>query len=215
MHIPDGLLDPGTVVVTYVAAVAAIALSIARVRRSVSEFELSKLATVSGSIFIAQLIKWPIPGGSTLHFVGGGLAAATLGPWGGLIAMATVLAIQTFVFHDGGVTAFGANVIAAGASGVWLSYLALLALRRIGLAVPISAFSVGYISTVATGFAAGLIIGVAGDVLGSSVYNLRITPHVMLLTHGLLGLLEGVITMGIVAYLYRKQPTLLYEGARA
>lgn len=212
MHIPDGLLDLVTAGITYITAVIAIGFSITRVKRNISEIELSKLATLSGSIFVAQLIKWPVPGGSTLHFVGGGLAALIVGPWGGLIVMTTVLAIQTFIFHDGGITTFGANIVSAGVAGVWLSYLIFIVLKKLRAPLYISSFISGYISTIATGFVAGFILGVSGEILRSEVYNLRITPYVMILTHSLLGLLEALITMGIIIYLYKKYPLAFYKG---
>lgn len=212
MHIPDGMLDPTTIIVTYAIAMLTLIYTMLTFRKNISELDISKIAGLAGSIFVAQLIKWPVPGGSTLHLVGGGLACMISGPIGGFIAMATVLFVQTFVFHDGGITAFGANLISAGLAGVFGSYAVYLALRRFKVPFPLAAFTVGYICTIITGVVAGFILGVSGEILGSPVYNLSITPKVMLITHTVLGSLEGFITMGVTEYIRRKNPSIVYRG---
>lgn len=215
MHIPDGLLDPYTIIATYGIAILILSYTIMRYRSMVSEFEIAKIAGLASSIFVAQLIKWPVPGGSTLHFVGGGLAGIVSGPLGGFIVMATVLAVQTFIFHDGGITAFGANIISAGVIGVWCSYLVYTFLKKTRAPFYIATFIAGYLSTVLTGLTAGFILGLSGEILGSNLYNLRITPTVMFVTHALLGPLEGLITMGVAEYIRSRNPSILFEGGRA
>lgn len=212
MHIPDGLLDPYTITATYVLALTIIGYTVMKYRSNFSELEISKVAGLASSIFVAQLIKWPVPGGSTLHLVGGGLACIIAGPFGGLIAMVTVLAVQTFVFHDGGITAFGANVLSAGVAGVWCSYLVYTLLKKIKVPIPVATFIVGYVCTLVTGLSAGFILGVSGEVLRSPIYNLGITPAVMFSTHALLGSLEGVITMGVIGYIRKRNPYIVYGG---
>ena len=67
--------------------------------------------------FAAQLVNLPILPGTSGHLVGGTLAAAIVGPSRGLLVMAVVLAVQALLFQDGGITAYGANLMAMGAAG--------------------------------------------------------------------------------------------------
>lgn len=212
MHIPDGLLDIYTIAWTYAVALAVLTVTMLKLRRLNLDEEIPKIAALSASIFVAQLIKWPVPGGSTLHFVGAGLADIIVGPFEGVIVMTTVLAVQTFVFHDGGITTFGANVLSMCIMGVFASHVVYALLRRYRAPLLFTAFIVGYIGTLATGIVAGFVLGLSGEILGSTIYNLSITVPVMTVTHGSLGLLEGVITSLIVLYIRRKNPSLLSWG---
>ena len=56
-----------------------------------------------------MMFNVPIPGGTTGHAVGGVLLAILCGPWAACLAVSVALALQAFLFGDGGLTAFGAN----------------------------------------------------------------------------------------------------------
>ena len=49
-----------------------------------------------------------LPGGTTGHAVGVGIAAIVLGPWASILAISIAIAIQAVFFGDGGITAIGA-----------------------------------------------------------------------------------------------------------
>jgi len=65
------------------------------------------LYVLAACIFAAQMLNWPLPGGTSLHLVGGALAGIVLRPWLGELALVLVLVTQCLVFHDGGITALG------------------------------------------------------------------------------------------------------------
>lgn len=113
LHIPDGYLDPYTAIATYIIALSTLALAIAKIRGGarISDRDIARVTTIAAFIFVAQMIAWPIPFGTSLHLVGGALAGILVGPWLGLIAMSIVLLVQCLVFHDGGITALGANIL--------------------------------------------------------------------------------------------------------
>jgi cobalt/nickel transport system permease protein len=81
-----------------------------RARKSITEHRVQLFALVAAAVFAAQMLNWPIPGGTSAHFVGGAFAAIVLGPHLGALAVALVVAVQALVFGDGGVLALGANV---------------------------------------------------------------------------------------------------------
>ena len=60
-------------------------------------------------VFVIMMFNVPMPGGTTGHAVGGTLVAILVGPWAAAIAITVALAVQAFLFGDGGVLALGAN----------------------------------------------------------------------------------------------------------
>ncbi|MEL9991274.1 MAG: energy-coupling factor ABC transporter permease [Thermoproteus sp.] len=194
MHIPDGYLDPYIAGATW--AVAAIYLFFAA--RKTPRDLLPKISAVAGGIFVAQMLNWPIPGGTSLHFVGGAFASIYLGnPWAGSMAIAMVLAVQTLLFHDGGITTYGANLINMGIVDVWIGWALwrLFAERR-----PLAgAFLGGWLSLFAAGMAAGLEIGLMPTI----GFPLSVTVPAMAVPHFLLGLVEGAITAALTGALRR------------
>lgn len=113
MHIESALLS----LPLAASAWAASAGSASLLRRPPSDQTppVKKIALFSALVFAAQMANVAIPGtGSSGHFVGGVLLALALGPFYGLLAMAAVLAVQSLFFFDGGLLAYGANVLNMG-----------------------------------------------------------------------------------------------------
>ncbi|MGK0549283.1 MAG: energy-coupling factor ABC transporter permease [Pyrobaculum sp.] len=194
VHIPDGYLDPYMAGATWLIAAIYLYFAVRKTPRDL----LPRVSAVAGAIFVAQMLNWPIPGGTSLHFVGGAFAAMYLNsPWAAGIAIALVLAVQTLLFHDGGITAYGANVLNMGVVYVWIGWaLWKLLERRYPLA---GAFLGGWLGIFIAGTAAGLEIGLMPTI----GYPLSITIPAMAIPHFLLGIVEGAITVALVATLRR------------
>lgn len=75
------------------------------------------MGVTAAFIFAAQILNFPIVGGTSGHSLGGVLAAVLLGPARGLVVMATILIVRAFLFGDGGLTALGANIFNMGVVG--------------------------------------------------------------------------------------------------
>ncbi|MFB6490098.1 MAG: energy-coupling factor ABC transporter permease [Thermoproteus sp. AZ2] len=199
MHIPDGYLSPGAAAATWV--IAALYLYFAA-RRTPREL-FPKIAATAAGIFIAQMLNWPIPGGTSLHFVGGAFAAIYMGPWAASIALALVLAVQLIFFHDGGATTYGANVINMGIIDVWVGYALWRIIERSPLSdrakIVVGGFLAGWLGITAAGTMAGVEIGL-WPTIG---YPLSVTVPAMFFPHLLLGLVEGAITATILLALRR------------
>lgn len=202
MHIPDGFLDPVASAATY-ALFLGYGLLAAR-RAGLEKRERRHLVPVlAAGIFAAQMLNWPLPGGTSLHFVGGALAGILLGPWLGFLAMALVLLVQTLVFHDGGITTLGANMLNMAVIAVLSGYLVYRAFpARFKL---LGAFTAGWISVTLAGLACGVELGLSSQFL----YGLAVTIPIMAGWHAALGVVEGIITAAVYAYLRQRAPTLL------
>ena len=110
MHTPDGFLHPWLAGAFILLAGAVLAVAAMRARDSLTEYRIQLFAVVAAAVFAAQMLNWPIPGGTSANFVGGAFAAIVLGPHSGALAVALVVAVQALVFGDGGALALGANI---------------------------------------------------------------------------------------------------------
>src|SRR5512146_2124150 len=104
MHLPDGFLDAKTALVSTGAAAAGLGLALRRVRASLSPRRMPLLGLAAAFIFAAQMLNFPVAGGTSGHLVGGVLAAVLLGPSAAVLVMSAVLILQCFRFADGGGT---------------------------------------------------------------------------------------------------------------
>ncbi|MEW6047126.1 MAG: energy-coupling factor ABC transporter permease [Bacillota bacterium] len=200
MHIPDGLLDPGTCGISAATSLGVLAWSLRQAHSQRERWDSAHLGALAALLFSVQLVDVPIAGGTSGHLLGAGLAALLLGPWAATLVMSTVLFIQCLLFQDGGLTALGANVLNMAIVGVWAGWLAAkgltrMQLDRLGAA---QGFVAGWASMVAAAFMVALELAWAGAV------PIRIAFPAMLGWHALIGIGEGVITMAVFPALRRQ-----------
>src|SRR5713101_8935550 len=123
MHIPDGFLSPPVWISLDAAAVPAIALVARGAQEHLEDRRIPLLGVMGAFVFAAQMINFPVGIGTSGHLVGGALLACTLGAAPAVLVMTAIIAMQAFVFQDGGVLALGANVFNMAIAGVLASYL--------------------------------------------------------------------------------------------
>src|SRR5437660_10283873 len=109
MHIPDGYLSPATCAALYGGSTPFWYVALARVKKSLHTRLVPLLALFAAFSFVIMMFNLPLPGGTTGHAVGVGIAVVVLGPWGATRALSIALVIQALFFGDGGITAIGAN----------------------------------------------------------------------------------------------------------
>src|SRR5919202_453604 len=122
MHIPDGYLSPETCAMLYVAAAPFWYTALQRVKRLLNTRLVPLLAVFSAFSFVIMMFNLPLPGGTTGHAVGMGIATIVLGPWASALAISVALLIQALFFGDGGITAFGANCFNMAIAGSLVTY---------------------------------------------------------------------------------------------
>ncbi len=111
MHIPGNMLEGHVEALTNSVSAVAIFGAIYFALKSKVKPSGLRFAGVSALIFALQMLNFPVQNGTSGHLVGAVLAVFLLGPAFGVLAMTLVLAVQAFVFADGGVFALGANVL--------------------------------------------------------------------------------------------------------
>ncbi len=202
MHIPDGFLDPAVSITTYAIAIAFTIYAFYRSKREKNNAK-PLIPVLAAAIFAAQMLNWPLVGGTSLHFVGGSLSGILLGPWLGYLTMFLVILVQCIVFHDGGITALGANLINMAIIDVLVGYYIFKVFpqkyKKIG------AFLGGWAGITLAGIVAGVELGVSSYM----PYGISVTLPVMGGWHALLGIIEGVITALVYAYIEKKAPDII------
>jgi cobalt/nickel transport system permease protein len=210
MHIPDGFLSLPIALFCWGAAIVLVAIAIRRTRDQLGERQVPLMGVMAAFIFAAQMINFPVAGGTSGHLLGGALAAITLGPWAGMLVMASVIGVQGLLFQDGGLVVMGANILNMGLLTVLIGY---------GLYRGVAGQSRGVRLTVA-GVAAWLSVMAAAlatslELWLSGTSALRIVIPAMLGIHAFIGIGEALITVAALAFIMQTRPDLLEVKAEA
>jgi cobalt/nickel transport system permease protein len=207
MHVPEGFLSPEVAAFTTAFAVVAVAYGARVARAEMSESRLPLFGAVAAFLFAAQMLNFPVAGGTSGHFLGAALAAVLLGPWMACLVVALVLAVQAFVFADGGIGALGANVLNMGVLGGLLAGCLLLAARRFLPASRASFLgSVGLVSWLTVMVAAA---ATSHELALSGTVSLATVLPAMLGVHALIGVGEALITVVAAAAVLAARPDLV------
>jgi cobalt/nickel transport system permease protein len=207
MHIPDGYVDLPLALLCGALAALVLGLAARRVDGEISDAQAPLLGVVAAGVFAAQMLNWPIPGGTSAHFVGGAFAAILLGPHLGALCIATVVTIQALVFGDGGLVVLGANVFNMAVVEVYVGYAVYRLVAPYGEYR--AAFAAGWLGITAGALTAGLQLGLSS----AFEYQVVTTLAIMGVGHLVLGLVEGAITAVVYRYLARARPDLRPETA--
>ena len=123
MHIPDNFLSTPVWVALDAISIPAAGLMVRRAGHEMEDTRVPLMGVMGAFVFAAQMINFPVGLGTSGHLVGGALLACTLGAAPAALVMTAIIAIQAFVFQDGGVLALGANVFNMAIAGVLAGYL--------------------------------------------------------------------------------------------
>ncbi|WP_017721352.1 energy-coupling factor ABC transporter permease [Kamptonema formosum] len=208
MHIPDGFVSVPVAAATGVASVAAVAVALSRSDRAHGIRQAPLLGLTTAFVFAAQMINFPVAGGTSGHLLGATLAAVVLGsPWAATICITTVLLIQAVLFADGGITALGANALNMGVIGVWAGWGLTRVLHRLlggsKNRLPLAAGIAAGVSVVAAAVACSIELALSGTAPANLVLPAMTGIHI------LIGVGEGAITGGVLTYLATARPDLL------
>jgi cobalt/nickel transport system permease protein len=221
MHIPDGYLSPATCAALYAGAAPFWYVALRRVRRAMHTRLVPVLSLVSAFSFIVMMFNIPLPGGTTGHAVGVGVATVVLGPAASMLAVSIALVIQAFFFGDGGITAIGANCFNMAVVG---SLVAHAVYRVVAGRAPldarlrfVAAGLAGYAAVNAAALCAAVEFGLQPvfyrDATGAPLYApyaLNVAIPAMMIGHlTVAGLAEGLVTAGVVAFIQRTDRAML------
>jgi cobalt/nickel transport system permease protein len=215
LHIPDGFLSVAVAAIAWLPAVAAIAVALRVAETDLDDSRVPLLGVLGAFIFAAQMLNFPIVGGTSGHFLGATLAAVLLGPWLASLVMAVVLAIQALGFADGGILALGANVLNMGVLGALLAGLLLGAAARVMTARAPEPNRGAYLALVGVVSWLAVMVGALAtsvELAVSGTVPLGAALPAMLGVHALIGIGEAVITVAAVSAVLASRPDLIAIG---
>jgi cobalt/nickel transport system permease protein len=210
MHIPDGFLTPQVFLSAWILALGILNYALRKTKQMLKDKMVPLMGVMAAFIFAAQMVNFPVLGGTSGHLLGGVLASLTLGPYAGCIVLSLVLAVQCFIFQDGGLTALGANIFNMAVVGTMLNYYLYLFFRKTFACkhMLLAVFASSWCSVVLAATFCSLELTISG------ISPLRIVLPAMLLVHIFIGIGEGLITASIIAFLLKVRPDLIYEQAK-
>lgn len=210
LHIPDGFLNVVVSVIFWIATIVTLGFAISKTNKSLGEKQIPLMGIMAAFIFAAQMINFPVAGGTSGHLLGGALAAIVLGPWAGMLVMTAVIAVQALLFQDGGLLVMGANIFnmglvtAAIGYGLYRSVMGQSKTVKLGVV----AFA-AWLSVMAGALLTALQLWLSGT------SQLQIVIPAMMGVHALIGVGEALITVFALAFIMQTRPDLLGEGSES
>jgi len=222
MHIPDGFVSSQINAATFIAAAGVGAFAVVKAKKTLKDKQIPLLGITAAFVFAAQMLNFPVAGGTSGHFLGALLAALLLGPLNGFLVMCIVLITQCLLFADGGIAALGTNIfnmgIVAGLGGyfIYRFFIFILPLLFSGghqgedpnrtaknrwMMPSVSAAS--WLSVVAASTVCSFELALSGT------SPLSIVLPAMVGVHSLIGIGEAIITVGVVSVVFSARPELI------
>jgi cobalt/nickel transport system permease protein len=213
VHIPDGFLTNRIAVSLDVVSAAGILYAARRTKLDLSGRMVPVMGVLAAFVFAAQMLNFPILGGTSGHLIGGALLAILLGPMTGFLTIATVVIAQALFLQDGGLIALGANIFNISAVTSFSGYALYKCLggeAARGKRMIFAGFLAGWASLMVSSLFCAIQLGLSGAI------PLRIGLTTMLGYHAVVGMIEGTLTAGVLSFLLKVRPDLIRinEGGR-
>ena len=211
MHIPDGFLSTTVSILMWIVSLVVVGFALSRVNRDLDERKLPLMGVLAAAIFAGQMLNFTVIGGTSGHLMGSAIATILLGPWPAVLVLTTVVSVQALIFQDGGLLVLGANIFNMAVVGVFVAHFVYRTIyglfkgRRWGIYA--GGFVAAWISIVVASLAVGLELAISG----TSPANIAIPA--MAGIHSLIGVGEGLITVGALGLINATRPDLFEAKA--
>jgi len=212
MHIPDGFLDTKTIIATTTLAVVGIGTAWRQTKQQIPPRHIPMLGLAAAFVFAAQMLNFPVAGGTSGHLMGAALTAVLLGPNSAIIVMSSVLVVQCFLFADGGVLALGANIFNMALIGVGVGYSLYRAIIRI---IGERRGGIAAVAIASWGSVVAASLCCAGELAWSGTVSWKAAFPAMAGIHSLIGLGEALITTLVITAVKNARPELLAQNSAA
>ncbi len=207
MHIPDGFLSVQVSIFFWILSIIVIGYALKRVSADLGERQVPLMGVLAAAIFAGQMLNFTVAGGTSGHLIGAALATILLGPWAAMVTLTCVISVQALIFQDGGLLVLGTNIFNMAIVGVTVSYMVFHTVRRLAGNRSWNLYASGFIAAWTSVVIAALGTALELAISGTSPANLAIPA--MGGIHALIGIGEGLITIGALAFLYASRRDLL------
>ena len=210
LHIPDGFLSFTVSILCWLITALTISMAVSRSNKSLGERQVPLMGVMAAFIFAAQMINFPVAGGTSGHLLGGALAAITLGPWAAMLVMTAVIAVQALLFQDGGLLVMGANILNMGLITAALGYGLYRSVASGNRTLKLTVAGIAaWLSVMAGALFTSLQLWLSGT------SQLQIVIPAMLTVHALIGLGEALITVAALTFILQTRPDLIGENSES
>jgi len=204
LHIPDGFLTILVSLIFWVATIIIVGVASLKTNQSLGEKQIPLMGVMAAFIFAAQMLNFPVAGGTSGHFLGGTLAAIVLGPWAGILVMTAVVGVQALLFQDGGLLVMGANIFNMGIITAVIGFgLYRIVIHQKKGARLVTAGIGAWIATMTAALITSLQLWLSGTT------RLEIVIPAMLGVHALIGIGESLITVAALTFIAQTRPDLV------
>ncbi|MEN8152424.1 MAG: energy-coupling factor ABC transporter permease [Acidobacteriota bacterium] len=201
MHIPDGFLNLPVLLSTGAISGAFLIPSVNKINRESTPDRIPLMGLSAAFVFAAQILSFPVFGGTSAHISGAVLISILLGPMSGFLITAAAVILQALLFQHGGVLTLGANILNIAILQSFLGYYIFRIFSR-------KFYSAGII--IATFIA--LILGAticAFELILSGTIPLKEGLIAMISSHIITGFIESGVTLLIIGMIKKLTPKLL------
>jgi len=201
MHIPDGFLSLPVLISTSAVSASLLYISVKKLDNEIRPERIPLMGLSAAFVFTAQLLSFPVFGGTSVHLTGAVLISILLGPLSGFLITTSAVLLQAFLFQHGGIITAGANIMNIAVVQAVLGYY-IFRIFSNKFYIPgafIAAFSAVFIAAAIC----------ASELIISGTIPLKAGMIAMLTSHLFAGIGEGFITVMILGMIKKLKPGLL------
>ena len=197
MHIPDGYLSPAVWATLDGISAATVGITVKKVSRDLDSSKVSLMGLMGAFVFAAQMVNFPVGGGTSGHLLGSVLMASLLGVGPAILVMTVVFVVQALLFGDGGLLVLGANLFNMGIVGCLLGGAARGVAGRLNSEIlySLTTGAAAWIAVMAGAALTSVEIGLSGHA------PLAVILAPMLAVHAVIGVGEALITVAAMKFL--------------
>lgn len=213
MHMANELLSVPVAAGTLAIAAAGLGFICRKARQIIASDKLALMGILGAFVFAAQMVNFQLPAmpGTSGHMVGAVLLAIILGPHAGAIVISSVVIIQCLIFQDGGLLALGCNIINMALVPSYLGYF-LYRTATAGSFSSLRAYIGAMLACVLAIEAGAILVPIEAAISGVLVVPFSTFLITMLGVHFLVGFVEGLITVAVLAYLQQVRPDIVMDS---
>ncbi len=213
MHMANELLSIPVATGTLALSAASLGLICKKVRQVIAADKLALMGILGAFVFAAQMVNFQLPAmpGTSGHIIGAVLLAIILGPHLGAIVISSVVIVQCLIFQDGGLLALGCNIINIALVPSYLGYFLYKSVMN-GHFSSLKAYIGAMLACVTAVEAGAILVAIETAFSGVLVVPLSTFLITMIGIHFLVGFIEGLVTVAVLAYLQQLRPDIVADS---
>jgi len=199
MHIPDGFLNLPVLISTDIISAGILYPSLKKLNKESDEKRIPLMGISAAFVFTAQMLSFPLIGGTSVHISGTVLIAALLGPLTSIIITTAAILLQSILFQHGGLLTMGANILNIAIIQVIIGYSIFILFKKNPTGFFLGVF---FSKITAAAFC-------ACELILSKTIPLKAGLIAMLSSHAVAGIIEGIILLSVYKIIIKIKPNIL------